>query len=184
MRTIHLSIILFLCFAVMSCSDDSTGPGDLNLSQGEGKLTVTGAVNAEHEGEAWYVIDRNDEETVFQIFVSDVQFSIDPQANDDVSFVLEFRQDSGPDSFSISTGDFEVGESATFRGLYADVNSGNAFETIGSSGGSISITSHSNGHLDAEFEFTGTNRDGEGSVNVSGGLRATCIGGQFNPNCT
>lgn len=183
MKTKQLLIILFLSFLTLSCSDDSTGPDDLNLSQGEGVVTVTGAVNADHEGEAWYVIERDDDGTVFQIFVSDVQFSTDPQANDDVSFVLEFRQESGSDSFSISTGNYEIGQSATFRGLYADVNSATAYETIGSSGGSINITSHSTGQLDAEFEFTGTNPEGEGSVTVSGGLRATCIGGQFNPNC-
>lgn len=183
MKTKQLLIILFIFFTTISCSDDSTGPDDLNLSQGQGGVTVTGAVNADHEGEAWYVIERNDDGTVFQIFVSDVQFSTDPQANDDVSFVLEFRQDSGSDSFSISTGSFQIGENDTFSGLYGDNNSATAYETIGSSGGSITITSQSNGQLDAEFEFTGINRDGEGSVNVSGGLRASCIGGQFNPNC-
>lgn len=183
MKIKQLLIILFICLTSTNCSDDSTGPDDLNLSQGQGAVTVTGAVNADHEGEAWYVIERNDDGTVFQIFVSDVQFSTEPQANDDVSFVLEFRQESGSDTFSISTGDYEIGQNATFRGIYADVNSTTAYETIGSSGGSINITSHSTGQLDAEFEFTGSNRDGEGSVTVSGGLRATCLGGQFNPNC-
>ncbi len=183
MKTNQLLIILFICFTTISCSDDSTGPDDLNLSQGQGGVTVTGAVNADHEGEAWYVIERNDDGTVFQIFVSDVQFSTDPQVNDDVSFFLEFRQDSGSDSFSISTGSFQIGENDTFRGLYADNNSATVYESTGSSDGVISITSHSDGQLDAEFGFTGTIRDGDGSVKVTGELRASCIGGQFNPNC-
>ena len=71
-----------------TCSDNPTGPGDLGLSQREGTFTVSGAINAEHEGEAWYTIDRSDDGTVFQIFASDVEFSIDSQANDDVSFPL------------------------------------------------------------------------------------------------
>ena len=178
------AVIIISTLTFISCSDDSTGPGDLNFSQGQGGFTVTGAVNAEHEGEAWYVIDRDDDGTVFQIFVSDVEFSTDPNANDEVTFVLEFRQDSGSESFSISTGTFEVGENTTFTGLYADVNSATAYETIGSNGGAITITSHSNGQLDAEFEFAGANREGEGTVTVKGGLRASCIGGQFNPNCS
>jgi len=175
-------MVFFLMF--ISCSDDSAGPEGLDLSQGEGAFTVTGALDVEHKGEAWYTVDPQTDGTVFQIFISDVEFSIEPDANDDVSFVLEFRQESGSGSFSISTGSFQVGENMTFRGLYADNNSATAYETIGSSGGSITISSHSNGQLDAEFEFTGTNRDGEGNVNVSGELRATCLGGQFNPNCS
>ncbi|MCC5941104.1 MAG: hypothetical protein JJU37_06130 [Balneolaceae bacterium] len=171
-----------------SCSDSSSGPGDLGLDEGKGAVTVTGAINAEYEGEAWYVIDRGESSTVFQIFVSDVEFSIDPNANDEISFVLQFRQDSGSESFSISTGNFDVGENATFFGIFADVSileeRGDGYETLGNTGGSINITSQSSGLVDAEFEFTATNPENGGNVNVSGALRATCLGAGFgNPNC-
>jgi hypothetical protein len=178
-------IASFLFFT--SCSDNSSGPGDLGLNEGKGAITVTGAVNAEYEGEAWYVIERSEEGSVFQIFVSDVEFSTDPSANDDISFVLQFRQDSGSESFSISTGSFNVGENATFFGIFADVSileeRGVGYETIGNAGGSINITSQSSGLVDAEFEFTAIDPEEGGSVTVSGALRASCIGGQFNPNC-
>jgi hypothetical protein len=174
---ITLSILLFT-----SCSDNSTGPDDLNLSQGQGAFTVTGAVNAEHSGEAWYTVDPRDDGTVFQLFVSDVEFSIDPDANDDVTFVLEFRQESGSGSFSISTGEYNLGANAPFRGMFADVATATAYETTGSSGGTLNITSYSSGSVEAEFEFSATGPEG-GSVTVTGGLRASCVGGQFNPNC-
>ena len=187
-KNYRYAIIISLLMIFTSCSDNSSGPGDLGLSEGKGAVTVTGAINAEYEGEAWYTIDRSDDGTVFQIFVSDVEFSTDPGANDDISFVLEFRQDSGSDSFSISTGNFNVGENTTFRGIFADVSiveaRGVAYETLGNSGGSINITSVSSGLVDAEFEFSATDPEDGGSVTVSGALRASCIGGQFNPNCS
>jgi len=184
------AIIISLVMIFTSCSDNSTGPDDLNLSQGKGAFTVTGAVNAEHSGESWYTVDPRDDGTVFQLFVSDVEFSIDPDANDDVTFVLEFRQESGSGSFSISTGEYNLGANAPFRGMFADVATATAYETTGSSGGTLNITSHSSssGLIEAEFEFSATGPEG-GSVTVTGGLRAGCVGGQLfgefiNPNCS
>lgn len=178
----NLSKLFLFILIITSCSDDSSGPGDLGLNEGKGSFTVTGDVNAEHEGEAWYVIDRDNNGTVFQIFVSDIEFSTEPQV-DDVQFVLEFKQDSGSNSFSISTGDFNMGENATFRGIFADVPTTTGYETLGNNGGSLTIFSYSNGLVDAEFEFAATDPIGGASVTVSGALRATCLGGQFNPNC-
>ena len=174
---ISVTILSFI-----SCSDNSSGPGDMGLNDGKGAFTVSGAINAEHEGQAWYTIDRSGDGTVFQLFVSDVEFSTEPQM-DDVQFVLEFKQDSGSNSFSISTGDFTVGENATFRGIFADVPTTTGYETLGNDGGSISITSQSSGLVGAEFEFTATDPVDGGKVTVEGALRASCIGGQFNPNC-
>ena len=176
------AIIISLVMIFTSCSDNSTGPDDLNLSQGKGAFTVTGAVNAEHSGESWYTVDPRDDGTVFQLFVSDVEFTVDQNANNDATFVLEFRQESGSGSFSISTGEFDMGANAPFRGMFADVATATAYETIGNSGGTLNITSYSSGSVEAEFEFTATGPEG-GSVTVKGGLRASCIGGQFNPNC-
>jgi len=181
--------VTFISFILIftSCSDNSSGPDELDLNEGKGAFTVSGAINAEHEGEAWYTIDSSGDGTVFQIFISDVEFSVDPNANDNVSFVLQFRQDSGSESFSISTGNFDMGENATFFGIFADVSitesRGVGYETVGNTGGSINITSQSSGLVDAEFEFTAIDPEAGGTVTVSGGLRATCIGGQFNPNC-
>jgi len=177
----YLAFIISILFFI-SCSDNSTGVDGLDLSQGEGAFSVTGAINAEHSGEAWYTVDPRDDGTVFQLFVSDVEFSIDPDANDDVTFVLEFRQESGSGSFSISTGEFDLGSNAPFRGMFADVATATAYETTGSSGGTLNISSYSSGLVEAEFEFSATAAEG-GSVTVKGGLRASCIGGQFNPNC-
>jgi len=174
---IFVTILTFI-----SCSDNSSGPGDTDLSDGKGAFTVTGAISAEYEGEAWYTIDRSSDETVFQIFVSDIEFSTEPEI-DDVQFVLEFRQESGSNSFSISTGDFTMGENATFRGVLADVPSTTGYETLGNDGGSITINSQSSGLVEAEFEFTATDPVDGVKVTVDGALRATCIGGQFNPNC-
>ena len=185
----YLAFIISILFFI-SCSDNSTGVDGLDLSQGEGAFSVTGAINAEHSGEAWYTVDPRDDGTVFQLFVSDVEFSIDPDANDDVTFVLEFRQESGSGSFSISTGEFDLGSNAPFRGMFADVATATAYETTGSSGGTLNITSHSrsSGLVEAEFEFSATAPDG-GNVTVTGGLRAGCVGGQLfgefiNPNCS
>ena len=182
LKTINNLAITLSLLLLISCSDNSTGPGGLDLSQGEGAFTVTGAVNAEHSGESWYTVDPRDDGTVFQLFVSDVVFSIDPDANDNVTFVLEFRQESGSDSFSISSGEYSLGENAAFSGMFADVTTATAYETTGNSGGTLNITSYSSGSVDAEFEFTATGPEG-GNVTVTGGLRANCIGGQFNPNC-
>lgn len=174
--------IILTLLIIISCSDNATGPDGSDLNQGEGVFTVTGAINAEHSGEAWYTVDPRDDGTVFQLFVSDVEFSANPDTNENVTFVLEFRQDSGSDSFSISTGEYNLGANAPFRGMFADVATATAYETIGNSGGTLNITSHSSGLVEAEFEFSATGPEG-GSVTVTGGLRANCIGGQFNPNC-
>ncbi len=174
--------IILTLLILISCSDNAAGPDGSDLNQGEGAFTVTGAINAEHSGEAWYTVDPRDDGTVFQLFVSDVEFSANPDTNENVTFVLEFRQDFGSDSFSISTGEYNLGASAPFRGMFADVATATAYETMGNSGGTLNITSYSSGLVEAEFEFSATGPEG-GSVTVTGGLRASCIGGQFNPNC-
>ncbi len=177
-----LIIASFLIF--ISCSENATGPGNLRLNQGEGAFTVSGAINAQHEGKAWDKIDRSDNGTLLQIFVSNAEFSNDPHENGDASFVLEFRLESGSESFSISKGEYNLGADAPFHGLFADAATTMAFETNGESGGFIAITSYySTGSVEAEFDFSASTIDGGSSVTVSGGIRASCIGGQYNPNC-
>jgi len=182
MRKINTLLIAILLAGFTSCSDSSTGSD--SLGSGNGIFSVSGAIEKSHEGEAFYVSETSGNTVTFQIFISDVVFSIDPNTEPDaVTFSVEFRAVYSEDSFSIEEGTFQIGENSTFSGNYADLNEEGFFETLDNHGGELTITSYSNAQLDAEFEFTAIDQHEGGVVSVKGELRANCIGGQFNPNC-
>ncbi|MEX0722504.1 MAG: hypothetical protein WD053_01435 [Gracilimonas sp.] len=183
-KLVLLSIIISLTF--LSCSDNSSGPEDLELSEGVGSLTVSGDVEAEHEGASYFTVIRNDGNLlgvrihIVEALPEDRDDSYDPI----YSFTL--LADDGGEPITLSPGDYEIGQlsddNLAFAGVYthrinADVVNG--YQSA-DDGGSITITSSSDEMIQATFQFDaidyGDGTEEDKVVSISGEFSSECLG--------
>lgn len=192
MYKLSLFSLIFCLATFLSCSDNSTGPeedeggeDEGNVEAGTGSFTVSGAVEAEYEGAAYYTVRR------LQGDLIDVTINIvkaHPQDRDDsysstYSFMLTTDLDGepidlSPDTYPIS---IPAEDELIFGGYYTQRNA--ADEVTGyhtrEHGGTLTISSVSDQMIEGTFEFT--LKDDEHPAYAEGGL--ITISGKVNAEC-
>jgi hypothetical protein len=179
-RKITFYLFIAALFGMLSCSDDSTGPGDTEADSGEGAISVTGAVQAEHEGIAWYSGLRSDTGGYNNLTMEISE--LPPDELGDTSFGLSIIMvgDDGP--FDFDPGVYEIGQST--NGALVMVNYRNSvsdeslhYATTPNSGGTVTIQSVSDTNVEAVLSITleaGPSTE-EGEVTITGEINAECI---------
>ncbi|MEX2478293.1 MAG: hypothetical protein WD357_07640 [Gracilimonas sp.] len=183
-KLVLLSIIISLTF--LSCSNNSTNSDDLEVGEALGSFTVTGDVEAERDGAAYFTVTRNDGNLLgirFQISESH-PLNRDDSYDPEYSFTLLAGNTGEP--ITLSEGTYKIGQPSddnlAFGGLYthrisADVVNG--YQNT-DQGGSITVTSSSDEIIQASFEFTaidhGDGAEDDKVVTISGEFRAECFG--------
>jgi|AntRauTorcE11897_2_1112592.scaffolds.fasta_scaffold03538_2 hypothetical protein len=180
-KLVLLSTILSLTF--LSCSSNSTDSDVLEAGEGVGSLTVTGDVEAEHEGASYFTVIRSDGNLVtIRIHINESHpFERDDSYDPVYSFTLLADMDGEP--FSLSPGDYEIGQLSDdelmFAGVYTHRTSADVVNGYQSAdqGGSITITSFSDKMIQASFQFTAIDYGAEEDkvVNISGEFTSECL---------
>lgn len=178
-----LFIILFIYG--LGCSDDSTGPGgnEVEVNSGLGTISVTGAIEAEHEGVSYYIPlkSQSGDFNNLTIRISDT----DPtEGNENPLFGLRIIMVGQEGPFELNEGQFELGDSGTVAMVATyDNNIGPdgsvIYSTSTETDGTLTILSNSSNQIEGTYSFqleAGNNTD-SGFVTVSGEFNAECIGG-------
>jgi|AntRauTorcE11898_2_1112593.scaffolds.fasta_scaffold06234_2 hypothetical protein len=181
-----LSLIAAL-MGVVSCSGnstDNTGP-----QEGKGTISVTGAVEAEHEGISWFIGLRSggDSYINLSLHVSDVGFAV--QEENTYGLSIRMVGEDGP--FMLSTGEYEIGHGSEGPLIIVEYiyNEGPARAGYGTSpdaSGTVTIQSISDTSIEASFDVSleaGPSTANSGFVNVTGNLTAKCAGIAGNSSC-
>lgn len=188
MNKISFVSIIFCLTAFLSCSDNSTDPGDTNeeLDRGSGSFQVTGNLEEQREGASYFTVLKLDGNLV-GLRIHIVEEHPDERDFDtyDPSYSLMLLADIGGEPFSVSSGTYEMGELSDnelkFAGLYT--YDGIGYHTRNHSG-TLTISSSSDKRIEATFEFTAEGEAADGTdeggiINVSGEFNTEC----FGPNC-
>ncbi len=172
-------ILLFISFTgYISCSDNSTGPDETDITLGEGTLTVTGDIQAEHEGISQYVGLRNDDGNFLNLTLHVNQFGLGSDQENNFGFQIRLVGSDGP--FAFDTGEYQIGESNNVNILasYSNRTVSENTVTYGStprSSGTITIISISSTNIEAVFDVSLHLVEEEGSVNITGAFNAECL---------
>lgn len=174
--------VIFCLTAFLSCSDSSTDPGDTDKDTGEGSFIVSGNLEEQHKGAAYFTLTKLNGNLVgIRIHVVESH----PRDRDDSYeplYSLLLMADIGGESFSLSSGTYEVGQltddDLKFAGLYTQ--DGIGYHTR-NHGGTFTISSVSDQWIEATFEFTAEGEAVDGSddggiISVSGEFSAECFG--------
>lgn len=179
--------LLFFLTTILSCSDNSTDSGDteeeLNADTGSGSFTVTGNLDEQHDGAAYFTVMKLNGNLVgIRIHIVEVH----PDERDfdtyDPSYSLLLLADIGGEPFSLSSGTYEMGELSDdelkFAGLYTQ--DGIGYHTRNHEG-TLTISSSSDKTIEATFEFTAEGEAADGSdaggiITASGEFNAECFG--------
>jgi len=173
--------ILLLLFIIAGCSDNPTDPGNNGINPGTAKVTVTGDLNAEKEGDAVF---RSRAESFFGETLYTWEFSIDdaplPHGVGATFNVLidgrsvdSQRPQAGTYQIVSNVNDFEL-----FNGSFSDISDGvqniDSYATIGHdvAGGSLTIKETSSELITGSFEFIAFTGNGGKSVTVQGEFSA------------
>jgi len=173
-QSARLSLCLLLGLGLVACgSGDSTGPDNQN-DQGDFTATVSGPVSGTFSGYAWQsgtVIDPQSNEQGWVLFLG----SQDNPGS--VVYVVRLGSRPGTGTYSLvdftqSSGDLQSGE---FAGLATVSLSGGLTFSGSSTGGSLTITSSSEGRVQGSFNFqiTGFNPSTQQEVTAT-------VSGTFN----
>ncbi|MEX2348016.1 MAG: hypothetical protein WD511_02260 [Balneolaceae bacterium] len=171
---------------IISCSDNSSGSEEINDIVGAGSFSVSGDLEAQHEGAAYFTLTKMNGNVVgIRIHIAEAH----PTDRDDSynpSYTLLFMADNGGDPFSLSPTTYEVGQlsddNLTFAGLYT--HRIDADEVVGFNSrnysGTLTISSYSDEIMEAVFEFTAENdigeTEGDEVITLSGEFTAKCFG--------
>lgn len=167
----HLFLSLLLALTFTACDSDENGDGNGNGGGGDvGNVSVTlsGGVDGSFSGNAFFVIDEDDEvDFAIGLFSGAIT---NPNAGEIV--VLGRDGDRpGPGTYTI---DAEASE-ANFFGAYVE-NLGNfaSATLVSAQSGTLEITSSSSDEVSGTFSFTGQAFTGSGTQ-----LGETTVSGQF-----
>ena len=189
MKKIKVIFMSIMLVGLMSCSDNSTGPGaDTDLSRGTSSFSVTGDIEADHDGVAWYVGLRSDGGNIINLSLSVSDSEFDEQGDNDFNLSIRFVGSEEP--FELATGEYPIGAGNNVAVLPTYSNSVISDGTLVYSAspetsGSVRILSVTDTSIEASFNFTiqaGANREGE-SVTISGEINAECLTAEINFGC-
>ncbi len=171
-------LLFLLTFVFIACSDNSTGPDEADITLGEGTLTVTGDIQAEHEGISQYVGLRNDDGNFLNLTLHVNQFGLGSDQENNFGFQIRLVGSDGP--FTLDTGEYQIGVSNNVNILasYSNRTVSENTVTYGStplSSGTITILSISSTSIEAVFDVSLHLVEEEGSVNITGAFNAECL---------
>lgn len=180
--------ILFAGF--ISCSDNSTGSGEseTDISRGTSSFSVTGDIEADHDGVAWYAGLRSENGNFFNLSLSVSDSEIGEVETNDFNLNIRFVGNEGP--FELATGEYPIGVENNVTVISSYSNSIFSDETLiysasPDASGSVRILSVSDTSIEASFNFTiqpGANREGD-SVTISGEINAECLTAEIGFGC-
>jgi len=190
MKKINLIFISILFAGFMSCSDNSTGPGeaDTDLSRGTSSFNVTGDIEANHDGVAWYVGLRSEGGNFLNLSLTVSDSELGDEEDNDFNLTFRFVGNEGP--FELETREYPIGAENNVVVFSSYSNSVVSDETLfyaasPNATGSIRILSFSDTSIEASFNFTiepGRNREGD-PVTISGEINAECLTAEINFGC-
>jgi hypothetical protein len=177
--------ILLLLFIIAGCSDNPADPGNIGINPGTAKVTVTGDLNAEKEGDATFnssTVSFGDEPLyyIWEFSFDDAPFPHGVGA----SFYVSISGES-IDSERPQVGTYQIVDKAEdnemFYGYFSDISDGvqniDNYATIGqdNAGGSLTIKESSSELIKGTFEFIAFNSftDDAKRVTVQGEFSAT-----------
>ena len=177
---------VLLCF--FSCSDDSnsTGPGETSLNSAEGSITVTGDIEAEHQGISQYVGLRNEDGNFLNLSLHVNELGLATDQESEFGFQIRMVGSEGP--FSLDTGEYQIGESnnvgtlATYSNRTVSENT-ITYGSTPSSGGTVTIVSMTSTSIEVVFDVTLHLFEEEGSVNITGAFNAECLTAEAGIGC-
>jgi len=181
MKNLEKTFIILLFISIsgfIACSDNSTGTDETDVTSGEGAITVTGDIQAEHEGISQYVGLRNDDGNFLNLALHVNQLGLGSDQENDFSFSIRLVGSEGP--FSLETGEYQIGESNNV-GILASYSNRTVSEdtvTYGStpsSSGTVTILSITSTSIEVVFDVSLHLVQEEGSVNISGAFNAECL---------
>ena len=178
MKTIKYTLFIIAIMLSYSCSDNPSGPDEIDVSPSEGVLNVTGELQAQHEGVSQYVGLRSEGGDFINLTLHITEFPIGSGEVNDFSFDIRMVGNEGP--FSLETGEYELGNSGEFTTISSYSNrivSDDVviYSTTPNSNGTITIVSIGSESIKATFDVTLHIRDSEESVNITGELNADCL---------
>lgn len=190
MKLIKIVVVIALISGLMACSNDSTGPGgnDTDLKLRTSSFNVSGDIEADHDGVAWYVGLRSDNGNFINLSLSVSDSDIDEDGNDDFNLSLRFIGNEGP--FELTAREYPIGSDGNVTVFSSYSNSTFSDETVVYSAspdasGSIRILSVSDTSIEASFSFTiqaGANTEGE-SVTITGEMNSECLTAETSFGC-
>lgn len=177
-RSLVIAVVLA---GFISCSDDSTGPENSEDDPGVGTVTVTGAVQAQHEGVSWYAGLRSETNDFINLTLNISDKLPDEPGVSPFSLSIRFAGDEGP--FDLPPGEYEIGHNQ--GNIIVLVNYSNSVDddntvrygTTQNSTGTVSVQSVSETRVEATYDVTidaGQGTD-EGQVNLTGEINAECL---------
>jgi hypothetical protein len=173
-RSLRLSLCLLISLGVAACSsgNDATGPEE--SAQGSFNVTVSGGVSASFSGIAWQsgtIIDATTNERGWVLYLTTTD-------SNDASSVFVVRMGDRPGSGSYSlidltgSGDLENGD---FGGITTVGIGGGLVFAGASTGGTVTITSSSEGRVEGSINFQITGFDPSSQQEVT-----ATVSGTFN----
>lgn len=176
-----LSLTMFL-----SCSDNSTDSGDLQVDGGVGSFNVTGDLEASNEGASYFTVLKNDGNLLgIRIHIVEAH-PLDRDDSYDPTYTLTLIADRNGEPISLSKGTYDFGtlsdDNLMFAGIYTHRISADVINAYQHQNGTITITSYSDKLIEASFELSATDF-GEGAtseedkvISISGEFSAECYG--------
>ena len=189
MKNIEKTFIILLFISIsgfIACSDNSAGPDESDITSGEGTLTVTGDIQAEHEGISQYVGLRNDDGNFLNLTLHVNQFGLGSDQENNFGFQIRLVGSEGP--FTLDTGKYQIGESNNVSILASYSNRTVSEDTVTygstpSSTGTFTILSTTSTSIEVIFDISLHLVQEEGSVNISGAFNAECLTAEAGIGC-
>jgi len=179
MRYFATVLLLSFLMTFMSCSDDSSGPGDLD-DLGEASMNVSGDIDTNHSGQADFWSMQFSGINTWEIHMND----FNPQ-----TFSLTFLLTSMEAIERPEAGTYELDELEGFSVIYEyiedqDFENAREFSNVfcdDSDNGTLTISSSSDSEIRGSFNTTISEYDIDnsgqcvnlGTVNITGNFRAT-----------
>ena len=179
MRYFTTSILIAILPLLFGCSDDSSGPEDLD-DLGEATLNVSGDINANHTGQADFWSEDTGVVNLWEL----TMYDFNPQ-----TFSLSFLLTSSDPIARPGPGNYEIVEANGFNAVYEYIENQDFVNTRvfiklfcdDDNAGELTITNSSDSEIRGNFNITISEWDFDdlgncvnlGTVNIKGDFRAT-----------
>jgi len=189
MKNIEKTFIILLFISIsgfVACSDSSTGAEETDVTSGEGTITVSGDIQAEHQGISQYVGLRNEDGNFLNLALHVNELGLATDQESDFGFQIRLVGSEGP--FSLETGEYQIGESnnVSMFATYSNRTVSESTVSYGStpsSSGTVTILSMTSTSIEVIFDVTLHLIEEEGSVNITGAFNAECLTAEAGIGC-
>lgn len=178
-------LLFIMTIGFIACSDSSTGTDESDVTSGEGAISVSGDIQAVHEGISQYIGAQNADGEWFNLALHVNELGLASEQESSFGFTIMVGSE-GP--FSLETGDYQIGENnnVVMIATYSNrVDSENTitYGSTPSSSGTITIVSITSTSIEVVFDVNLHLVEDEGSVNVAGAFNAECLTAEAGIGC-